>query len=718
MKHAVAICAIVKNEKDYLLEWIAYHRAVGVDYFLIYNNSGHNDDGTTELLDTLDGAGIVDVIPWPDQPNWTLPSGVYLRPQIPAYYDGLERLRNDAEWVAFIDVDEFILPIQSNDLPSTLRFYEKFGGVAANWRMFGSSGEVNKRNVPVCRRFTMASFPENIVNQHVKCITRPKLIRDLSVHRPFLKSRILVDEHGRELTHPYGFRYPVSYDILRINHYYSKSREEWLAKVARGRASHPQKRNENSITEAHFNDERDTAILKFCDVTLQGMRALAEAANILDYPALSEIEASVSYTDAPRDLRGEERDPVNSSNNPADRGGKSETTELSGKPGRVLDVHPVGGLANRMMQYMVARNIAAQVEACRISNARLPAWGINHSLVEGPLGEEISPQRSRHQVDITGIVKALSAGETSRGTFQPRVQWLSNFPEVELCRKMFPADEGECRGFGPEYLVCSLRDDEVLDGSQIHRVLLPIDFYAEMAQVTGLKLVFMGMVGDNAYFRALKRRFPEAIFHSSEGPLADFQAFRNSTNLIVSVSAFSWLAAWLSRAKTIVLPVNGLFHPVQEPNIDLLPIADERYRFYLFPINFAASADRFEEPHRAIQHSWRVVTPELVSGLRTPRQQKRLESFASMFDEAFYLQTYKDIAAAVSKGAVSSGREHYVQNGFREGRNPFAFDPVWYSVAYPAAAWEVGQGEFVDLRHHYVEVGAARGYQALPNQAK
>src|SRR5579864_641120 len=92
MKHFLAICAIVKNEHDYLLEWIAYHRVVGVEHFLIYNNSD-DDDGTTALLGKLQRAGAVEVVQWPDKPKWSLPSDVYTRPQIPAYYDGIERLR-------------------------------------------------------------------------------------------------------------------------------------------------------------------------------------------------------------------------------------------------------------------------------------------------------------------------------------------------------------------------------------------------------------------------------------------------------------------------------------------------------------------------------------------------------------------------------------------------------------------------------------------------
>ena len=93
MNATLAICAIVKNEHDYLLEWMAYHRLVGVDHFLIYNNSGDNDDGTTNLLSKLHQSGVAEVVAWPDREEWCLPTGVYLRPQLPAYYDGLQRIR-------------------------------------------------------------------------------------------------------------------------------------------------------------------------------------------------------------------------------------------------------------------------------------------------------------------------------------------------------------------------------------------------------------------------------------------------------------------------------------------------------------------------------------------------------------------------------------------------------------------------------------------------
>ena len=67
---------------------------------------------------------------------------------------------------------------------------------------------------------------------------------------------------------------------------------------------------------------------------------------------------------------------------------------------------------------------------------------------------------------------------------------------------------------------------------------------------------------------------------------------------------YAWLAAWLScSAENIFLPVNGLFNPMQKNGVDLLPFDDLRYKFFLFPINYAVPVERHADlhtPHRAV----------------------------------------------------------------------------------------------------------------------
>ena len=51
------LVATAKNEGPYLLEWVAYHRMIGFDNILIFQND--SDDYTHETLRILDSLGVV-----------------------------------------------------------------------------------------------------------------------------------------------------------------------------------------------------------------------------------------------------------------------------------------------------------------------------------------------------------------------------------------------------------------------------------------------------------------------------------------------------------------------------------------------------------------------------------------------------------------------------------------------------------------------------------
>ena len=73
------------------------------------------------------------------------------------------------------------------------------------------------------------------------------------------------------------------------------------------------------------------------------------------------------------------------------------------------------------------------------------------------------------------------------------------------------------------------------------------------------------------------------------------------------ISTFAWMAAWLSNASTIFLPVYGLFNPNQFPDHDLLPLGDRRYRFYEFPIHHAVPVENFMAAHKDLEGAWHPI---------------------------------------------------------------------------------------------------------------
>ena len=101
---------------------------------------------------------------------------------------------------------------------------------------------------------------------------------------------------------------------------------------------------------------------------------------------------------------------------------------------------------------------------------------------------------------------------------------------------------------------------------------------------------FPGLACPSPYTDALRRRYRDARFLPVSSPAADFQTLRCARRLVLSISSFAWLAAWLSESATAIhLPVAGLFDP-RRGRQNLLPLGDPRYRFW--DVEFPAPAQR------------------------------------------------------------------------------------------------------------------------------
>lgn len=253
----LSICAIVKNEAPYLLEWIAHHRTVGVEHFVIFDND--STDGTTDLLSGLARAGIVDHVPWPDIPH--------MAAQRPAYIAGLARLADRCRWVAFMDADEFLYPIDGRDVPSILADYDEAAGLVLPWRLFGSNGHHWQQDELVISRFTRRASAGHPLNRSVKTIVQARLVAKPDIHAPSITDGSLVDEHGRvagSQGHPSHHAVPDARKLV-INHYFTKSSEEWTRKRNRGQATEPLDSKARLRPDEHFaihdlNDVEDLGL--------------------------------------------------------------------------------------------------------------------------------------------------------------------------------------------------------------------------------------------------------------------------------------------------------------------------------------------------------------------------------------------------------------------------------------------------------------------------
>lgn len=242
-----AIITTMKNEGPFILEWLAYHRAVGFDDFLIYTNDC--TDGTDTMLDLLASKGVVQ-----HKDNPFKESG--LKPQHAALQDGdNEDVIRNARWVTCIDVDEFVnIKVGNGTLDALFEAVPDANMIAMTWRLFGNADVHEFEDRPITEIFRRAA-PELARKPHqawgFKTLFKNiGLFKKLGVHRPKGLNPQLWEEitwvNGSGAPMPKemfrnGWRSTVDtygYDLVQLNHYAVRSAESFLVKRDRGRVNH------------------------------------------------------------------------------------------------------------------------------------------------------------------------------------------------------------------------------------------------------------------------------------------------------------------------------------------------------------------------------------------------------------------------------------------------------------------------------------------------
>lgn len=240
------IVGCMKNEAPYIIEWVAYHRAMGVDNFLIYTNGC--EDGTTEILDRLQELGVLQ---HRNNDNWKGNS-----PQQYALNCALEEpVIKNAEWIIHIDVDEFMnVRCGNGTVQDFLDAVPDATNVAMTWRLFGHNGVTQLKDELVVDQFDTCA-PKFCPKPHTvwgfkTMFKNIGAYEKISCHRPnkldeaFEKKVKWVNGSGKDMTKDVatnGWRSSkknVGYDLLQLNHYALRSAESFLIKRQRGRALH------------------------------------------------------------------------------------------------------------------------------------------------------------------------------------------------------------------------------------------------------------------------------------------------------------------------------------------------------------------------------------------------------------------------------------------------------------------------------------------------
>lgn len=213
-KYYLCAAAVFCNEARFLPEWIEYHRLLGVEHFYLYNNLSTDD--YLEKLSPYIKKGIVDLKEW-DKPSANLQEWDPV--QVAAYRDAIVRAREKTDWLAILDLDEFIVPVKDNSLKSFLKKYENdhLGGVCLMWSFFGTS-HVDRIPSDKLMIESLIFHTGPACNGDVKSVWQQGSYK--SIVRPGYASGISSPHYckyfkGREHA-------MLPYDLIRINHYWTR----------------------------------------------------------------------------------------------------------------------------------------------------------------------------------------------------------------------------------------------------------------------------------------------------------------------------------------------------------------------------------------------------------------------------------------------------------------------------------------------------------------
>jgi len=267
----------MKDEGPFLLEWVAYHRLIGVNDILVFTNDC--SDGTDQMLERLDEMGVLRH--YPNPAFMTGRTKYHL--QVIRYANGLPRLRR-SDWVVSLDVDEFIcVNAGQGRLEDLFEAADDANMIVMNQHNFGHGGVERFEDRLLIDQFRYAwdketPYHRRINRRGTKTLThRGANPREWHNHSPVFAPGDVAGVRpvngsgsplppGADLTSDikslqaphYGF------DLVQLNHYALRSVESFLLKLARGNANHPDEGYDMSYWRRYdHNDLRDDNIARW-----------------------------------------------------------------------------------------------------------------------------------------------------------------------------------------------------------------------------------------------------------------------------------------------------------------------------------------------------------------------------------------------------------------------------------------------------------------------
>lgn len=234
MSMKILLCCIGRLENRYIREFVEYYKMLGFSNICLYDNNRDGEENFNDAIGDYINNGYVIL---KDYRNITTPC------QLMAYNECYAEYGKEYDWIAFLDIDEFIFLNRHANIKDYLMdsIFDDFDMIHMNWLMFGDGGMVYDNGLPLLMRIktpldvNMTSGYDIPDTFHIKSIVRGglnKITFSTNPHTPNDNIRCC-NSFGIPCAPDSPF---VPYDFRNggILHFTTKTAEEYAKKVNRG----------------------------------------------------------------------------------------------------------------------------------------------------------------------------------------------------------------------------------------------------------------------------------------------------------------------------------------------------------------------------------------------------------------------------------------------------------------------------------------------------
>lgn len=215
-----SICAIIKDEHLFLKEWIDWHLGLGFDAIHLFEDKGSKSH--EEICEKYSNVYLRRYEDDEFVRQLLEAQGSSYR-QLVLYQWFGDRYSNVYDWVAFIDIDEFVVFHNGYTLESFCEEFKNYPAVLMNWKMIGASGHIQR---PTCGVMEAYTITEDFIAQdsgyEYKSLCNLKKWRGMN-HLHLANGA--VNTNHRPNIHE------IQWDKVALNHYFTKSWEDWCDRI-------------------------------------------------------------------------------------------------------------------------------------------------------------------------------------------------------------------------------------------------------------------------------------------------------------------------------------------------------------------------------------------------------------------------------------------------------------------------------------------------------